>query len=402
MRILHVIGSMDPLTGGPCQGIRNSSPELEKIGVYREVICFDDNCASFLNSDAFPITALGKGKGAPRYNAQLKPWLRENLPRFDVVVTNGLWLYHSLALRQVIAELKMKVQKGKMDIKIPRWYIMPHGMLDPYFQRAPDRILKAIRNWFYWKIIEHKVIEQADGLLFTCQTELELARTTFKPYLPKKEINVGYGVEVPPMLTDRMKIAFRSKCPSIENSTYFLFLSRIHEKKGVDLLVNAYIKLSLEKQASSQTLPKLVIAGPGIESAYGKTILGLLHKYPSVKSNVLFPGMLSGDAKWGAFYGCDAFVLPSHQENFGIAVVEALSCYKPVLVSNQVNIWREIETCRGGLIEENTQDGTYRLLQSWMSLLANDKEVMGKNARKTFEEHFSAKPAAIKFSNAVV
>ena len=81
--------------------------------------------------------------------------------------------------------------------------------------------------------------------------------------------------------------------------------------------------------------------------------------------------MLTGHAKWGAFYGAEAFILPSHQENFGIAVVEALACGKPVLISKQVNIWHEIIEGGGGLVEEDTTAGTLRLLESWQRLSKN-------------------------------
>jgi hypothetical protein len=77
--------------------------------------------------------------------------------------------------------------------------------------------------------------------------------------------------------------------------------------------------------------------------------------------------MLSGAAKWGALYGCEAFVLPSHQENFGIAVVEALACGKPVLISDQVNIWREIVEDGAGLVEGDTEEGVEKLLRNFLS-----------------------------------
>jgi hypothetical protein len=75
--------------------------------------------------------------------------------------------------------------------------------------------------------------------------------------------------------------------------------------------------------------------------------------------------MLSGAAKWGALYGCEAFVLPSHQENFGIAVVEALACGKPVLISDQVNIWREIVEDGAGLVEGDAEEGVEKLLRKF-------------------------------------
>jgi glycosyltransferase involved in cell wall biosynthesis len=103
--------------------------------------------------------------------------------------------------------------------------------------------------------------------------------------------------------------------------------------------------------------------------------------------------MLTGDAKWGALYGCDAFILPSHQENFGIAVVEALACGKPVLISNKVNIWREIEKDRAGTVRDDTVSGTKRLLDYWLQGAASYSPL------KCFEENFHIKSAALKFIN---
>ena len=75
--------------------------------------------------------------------------------------------------------------------------------------------------------------------------------------------------------------------------------------------------------------------------------------------------MLQGDAKWGAFYAAEVFALPSHQENFGVAVAEALACGTPVLISNKVNIWQEIAEDGVGLVEEDDLEGTTRLLERW-------------------------------------
>src|SRR5690606_21760746 len=139
---------------------------------------------------------------------------------------------------------------------------------------------------------------------------------------------------------------------------YLLYLSRIHQKKGVDLLINAYAEIikSEEHKKIKRDFPKLVIAGPGMDSNYGKD-LKLLVEENNLGDSIFFPGMLSGDAKWLAFYNADAFILPSHQENFGIAVVEALACKIPVLISNKVNIWRENEKEAAGFrSEEHTSE----------------------------------------------
>ena len=423
MNLLHVIASLDPLSGGPCQVIRNSVPELELLGVVNEVVCLDAPEANFLQHDNFKTHALGPGKSAWCHSSKLLPWLTSNLPRFDAVIVHGLWLYPSYAVSKAVRVLtKMGAASKTIGGKVPKVFVMPHGMLDPYFQKASGRRIKALRNIIYWALIEGNVIKEADSLLFTCEEELRLAREPFRPYAPKGEISVGLGILEPPVFTPRMKDAFLKKCPGVEEDSYLLFLSRIHPKKGVDLLLKAYgkmIRKLSETQLSSAVyagadqlevtyrsfpaaFPKLVIAGPGLESSYGREVQQLVASSDELARSVFFPGMLSGDAKWGAFYGCDAFVLPSHQENFGIAVAEALACGKPVLLSKEVNIWREIERDAGGLFAEDTLNGIYEMLMTWESMSLDQKMTMGGRARIAFEKHFAVGPAAERLRDALL
>ena len=164
-------------------------------------------------------------------------------------------------------------------------------------------------------------------------------------------------------------------------------------KKGVDLLVKAYIEVFKNSKNGNADLPVLIVAGPSLDSPYGQAIQKLAGE-SELKDTILFPGMLSGDSKWGAFYGCDAFILPSHQENFGIAVVEALACGKPVLISNQVNIWREIEDSGGGIIADDTLPGTQQLLSRWKALSHDAQLSLGVNARQTYQKKFATESAA--------
>ena len=281
---------------------------------------------------------------------------------------------------------------------------MPHGMLDPYFQRAPERKLKAIRNWVYWKIIESKVVNSADGLLFTCEAELLLAREPFGSYFPKREINVGLGIQDPPPFTTTMREAFIQKCPGVTNRPYILFLGRIHQKKGVDLLINAFLEFDHTRHRSGSKQSAgvmLVVAGPGLDTHYGERLQELVSQSEELRGRVHFPGMLTGDAKWGAFYGCEAFILPSHQENFGVSVAEALASGKPVLISNQVNIWKEIEGAGGGIVADDTLEGTKKLLAHWGKLSNEQKLEMGKRAQSAFKEHFAIDPVAQRLSEAI-
>ncbi|WP_291962590.1 glycosyltransferase, partial [Maribacter sp.] len=182
---------MNPKQGGPCQGIRNAIPEFKKLGIDTEVVCFNSPKADFIQNELFKIYALDKPSNSWGYNKKFIPWLLQNLERYDVAIIHGLWLYQSHATIKAILSFR------KTNDTIPKVYVMPHGMLDPYFQKAKDRKVKALRNAIYWKLFENKVVNQADGILFTCEEELLLARTTFPNYRPKKEINVGYGIQPP-------------------------------------------------------------------------------------------------------------------------------------------------------------------------------------------------------------
>jgi glycosyltransferase involved in cell wall biosynthesis len=379
MRILNVIASMDPVSGGTSQGIRNIIPALQSIGVDNEVLCFDDPASEFISKDDFVTHAIGPAKGPYAYCEKLNPWLLENLGRFDAVIIQGVWLHNSYGTYSAWKKFK------KNNPATPNLFLMTHGMLDPYFQKAKERKVKAIRNWLFWKLFENKVINNIDGILFTCQEELLLARQTFTPYKPARELNVGYGIPMVPQFKPEMKIAFEAKCPEVQNRPYFLFISRVHPKKGVDILIKAYLHLK-----TAHNLPALVIAGPGIDTPYGEEMLALAGN----GNDIFFPGMISGDSKWGAFYGCEAFVLPSHQENFGIAVVEAMACQKPVIISRQVNIWREIDDAKAGVVVNDNEQDVIEGLQKWQSFTQEQKIDLGTNAYNAFEKYFHVDQAA--------
>ncbi|RDV11094.1 glycosyltransferase [Pontibacter diazotrophicus] len=419
MNLLHIVNEMDPKSGGVCQAVRSIISGLEDLNTYNEVVSLDMFDATFLKDEPFPIHALGRGKGAWSYSKKLLPWFLENLPRFDVAILHGLWLYNDFALHKA---LKFHKANALPPVKLPMVYAMPHGMLDPYFQKSNGRKLKALRNWVYWKLIEGNIVNGADGLLFTCEEEKRLAQIPFKPYRPKRKIVVGLGVEEPPTFTEAMRGAFLEQCPELQQQPFVLFLSRIHEKKGVDLLIKAYAEVAC-KMVTAKTesvfvagimggevdkterislqFPKLVIAGPGLDSPYGERMQQMVAESNELKNVVIFPGMLTGDAKWGAFYGCEAFILPSHQENFGIAVVEALACAKPVLISNQVNIWREIEAVGGGLVADDSQEGTIALLEQWQLLSKKQKLEMQHNARGAYEKFFAIRPNVTRLLDAI-
>ncbi|WP_411846126.1 glycosyltransferase [Roseibacillus persicicus] len=382
MLILRIISSMTPSSGGPAQGVRNLIPALQKIGIESEVVCVDPPDSDYLGDDDFPVTALGPAHTRWGYCPSLSVWLEDNLMRFDIVILHGLWQFPGFALWKALAKLSSRTGK------VPPYYLYPHGMLDPWFQRDPSRKWKAQRNEVFWRLFDRRVVHGAAGVLFTCEQEMLLARETFQGYRPQAEINVGYGIPSPPEFGKPMKEAFAEACSSLPaGQPYLLFLSRIHPKKGIDLLLRAYGRLLAE----NGNMPHLVIAGP-LESAYAEEMKKLaqgVEKDDCAVTRVHFTGMLEGDEKWGALYGCQAFVLPSHQENFGIAVVEALACGKKVLITNRVNIWREIEDANAGWVVPDSLAG----LVDGLGKVLGSEDFSELDSISCYCEHFSVEGA---------
>lgn len=366
---------MNPTQGGPAQGIRNSIPEMSRLDIINHVVCFDLGTEEYCDKDNFKIFYLGPSKGPYSYSRKLGSWLKRNLLNYDIVIIHGLWLYNSYGTYRIWQIMKTKGHK------VPKLYIMPHGMLDPYFQKAPDRKIKALRNSIFWYLFEKRVINGADGVLFTCQRELELAQSTFSGYSPKNQINVTYGIQPPPEFDSEMHEAFLKKSGLMNGEPYILFLSRIHMKKGVDLLINAYLKIKSEIHFK---IPRLVIAGP-INSNYTNELMISVQG----RDDIIFTDMLQGKSKWGAIYLCEAFILPSHQENFGIAVVEALACGKPVLITDKVNIYKEILDAEAGLVNQDTEKGIGEMLLEWFKLSLKKKDEMSDNATQVYRDKFS-------------
>lgn len=391
LNCLHVTASMDPLKGGVSQGLRNTIPEIQRLDVYNEVVCLDDDKSAYLGTDSFKIIPLSS-RGPWAYSARLLPWLLKNMIRFDVVIVHGLWLYNSYAAYKAYKQINRQNPFKKIQL-----FIMPHGMLDPYFQVAKERKLKAVRNYIFWKLVENKVVNNSDGLLFTCQKELELARLPFKPYKPARELNVSFGIQPPPENSLQKQDAFFEICPQVKNNAFILFLGRIDSKKGVDLLVDAYQNLA----DNGVDLPFLVIAGPGLDKPYGQQLQQTIANSAALKAKIFFTGMIEGESKWGAFNACEAFVLPSHQENFGIAVVEAMACSKPVLISNQINIAEEIQKDEAGIVEDDSLKGVENLLLNWTKMKPEGKLQMGIKARASYIKNFTIAAAAKKLFHAI-
>jgi glycosyltransferase involved in cell wall biosynthesis len=383
LKILRAIHSLNPAIGGPLESIKQSSIALAARGHAVEIVCLDAADAAWLRDFPVRVHALGPG-GSYGYTPRLVPWITDREREFDAMIVHGLWLYNGFGVWRALRRSNTP------------YFVFPHGMLDPWFKRAYP--LKHVKKVLYWMAIEHRVLRDAAAVLFTSEEERRLAEKSFWPYRCNG-IVVSYGTAVPDVDLAQAREDFLNQFPDFRGKQILLFLGRIHEKKGCDLLIDAFANawgarapapalsgaLAGKLAGETDSGLHLVLAGPCADERY---LLSLKQRASQSGAPVTFTGMLSGNLKWGAFAAADAFVLPSHQENFGIAVAEALACGTPVLISNKVNIWREIEQERAGFVEDDDLAGTTRLLERWLATAAQDRQSMRANAKKCFAAHF--------------
>jgi len=367
MRILQVIASLDPLSGGPSESIRTLTTAWQELGYSVEIATLDDPKSPWFGSVTCAVHALGPGYLKYRYTPSFPRWLAANAKRFDIVVLHGIYQYQALATRRVL-------------LSLGRPYVLfTHGALDPWFKRRYP--LKHLKKWLYWPWGDYRVLRDAARVLFTTEDERLLARQSFWLYRAKEAV-VGYGTAEPPAdAVDAQVRAFIDAFPVLRDRRFFLFLSRLDEKKGCRLLIEAFAQIAEQD-------PGLLLVMAGPDSSGLKDDLNELARHHNVTDRIIWTGMISGQAKWGAFRAAEAFVLTSHSENFGVVVAESLACGTPVLISKRVNIWREIADAGAGLVADDTLEASVRMLKEWLALDTDSRDVMAAKARQLFDEHF--------------
>jgi glycosyltransferase involved in cell wall biosynthesis len=365
MKILRSIHTVNPDLGGPIESVMQSSAALVRRGHDVEIVSLDASADTWVRNCPMPVHALGPGRGSYGYAPRFSRWVRERHAHYDAVIVQGLWQYSSFG-----------VWRALRGTPTP-YFVFPHGMLDPWFKRTYP--LKHLKKLLYWPWAEYRVLRDAAAVLFTSDEERRLARESFSLYRCN-EVVVNYGTAAPEIDLAVAREDFFSSFPQLRGRRFLLFLGRLHEKKGCELLLEAFAARNSSR--TDQSLD-LVIAGPCADEAYLERLKRMV---PSAA--ITFTGMLAGTRKWGAFSAADAFILPSHQENFGIAVVEALACGTPVLISNKVNIWREITAGEAGYVENDDLTGTARLIERWVATAPDARAAMKENARKSFARHF--------------
>ena len=335
MKIAQLVHSTDPRTGGVAKAVDDLANAFSKIGIYHRT--FDH-----------PATEIKDG--------------------FDFIVSHGLWQWpgrHALTL------------KKKRNIP---YILYPHGMLDPWFKKFYP--MKHFKKQIYWWLRQGKILREAYAVCFTTEEERRLAQKTFLPYKCNEKVT-GLGTIEPPANLEQSKSRFQRLFPQITGRRVLLYLGRLHPKKGLEMLLDAFHKLSSEKEI-------LIIAGPINE----KDSFHRKLKTKSIRLNdrILWAGMLEGEEKWGALVCSDALILPSHQENYGMVVAEALSVGLPVYITNKVNLWPDVIDYKAGIVEDDSKEGIEKLVNAWITSNVNFKK---EDTFRCFQEKLHIKKSAM-------
>ena len=330
MKVLHVIPSVSPLRGGTTVVAHEIAAGLAGRGIEVTVATTDDDGASRLRrSNSLPSVKDGVTyRYFPRQmlsytvSLPLSRWLWKHLPEYDLVHCHAVFSFPSDAGAWLAAKRHVP------------YVLQPHGILNRWGMEVRRPLLKR----FVYRLFVRQLLENAAAIHYTSAQEKTEAETLGFQSQGSAVIPNPVETEVDPA---RFRGGFRSLHPEFAGKALVLFLSRLDEKKGLDLLVPAFAKVVA---ARPETI--LVIAGSG-SPAFESSAKNLVREY-GIVDHVYWAGFLANDRKAAAFCDADVFVLPSYSENFGVAPVEAMAFGIPVVVSDQVGICGAISESGAG------------------------------------------------------
>ncbi len=312
---------------------------------------FDARIAEALREKGVSVSLIGPATGPLQRHPQLSSAIDQAVADTDVVHIHTVW-----EEPQHLAARSAKKQN------VP-YLISPHGMLDPW-SLSQSKWKKKL--YLAWRL--RKNLNDATALSFTTPIEQQLVRQL--GLRPPGVIEV-LGLDLNEYETLPPARAFHEKFPEVGDRRIVLFLSRLHLKKGLDLLLPAFAQAKLADTV-------LVLAGPD-DDGYQADVQAMVQEL-GLDEQVIFTGMLFDRDKHAALAAADLFVLPSYQENFGLVVIEAMAAGLPVVISDQVNLHPMVTEAGAGEVIQTQTDQVADAITRWMQDDAQ-REAVGEKAR---------------------
>jgi glycosyltransferase involved in cell wall biosynthesis len=344
VRILHVVPGISPKYGGPTN-IPGLLRGLIRHGVDTTLVTTDNDPDGRLDVPlSVPVMRDGVSHVfhhvwpvASRFGfaPSLVTTLKRTITSYDLVHIH--WLYNFACAAAARAAVAADVP----------FVVQPRASLDPHMRKKNELVKRA-----YLATAGRPLLTRAAAVVFTAEDERVLA--SYGPRRPEWVIPNGLDLaeyeRLPPPGT------FRAAFPALDGP-FLLFLGRLSRQKGLDLLLPAFQRLLRTRPGL-----RLVLAGPDHER-YQAHVRTLAHEL-GVADRVLFPGLIRGELKRAAFVDADLFVLPSYAENFGGVIIEALACGLPVVISDQVNIHRELSDAGAATVVTSSIDSVASGIES--------------------------------------
>lgn len=369
MRVLHVIPSVSDRSGGPATAIIPMCRALLRQGIEVQLITTDAG----LREDELPNGEVSDYKGVPamffpaqlgesfKYSRPLASWLRSNIRTFDVSHVHAVFNHSSVAAAHACRKAGVP------------YVVRPLGTLDPWSMTQ-----KAFRKRVFWQVSGKGMLRGAAAVHYTTETEKLATEALFDLNHGKV---IALGIETK-SATTLSRDTLAHHFPSLTGDPYVLVLSRLHPKKGLDVLIDAF--LSLPREFARW---RLVLAGDGPSDHVSQ-----LQAKAASSDRVIFTGWLDGERKDAVLSCASLLALPSYQENFGLCVIEALSHSIPVLLSPHVNLAEEIVLANAGWIATVNKAA----LAARLAEALNDEEELARRGRagKELSQKYSWESAA--------
>ena len=376
LNILQIVPSISLVYGGPSQMVRGLSQALAHQGANVTVLTTDANGDEGQAPLEVPLNQPVETDGyqtvyfrcSPfrryKFSLQLLQWLTRHGSEYDIA--------HIHALFSPVSSMAATVARWQ---RLP-YILRPLGTLDP-----ADLAKKKQIKQLYAALLERPNLQGAAALHFTSEQE---ARVSERFGVNTEDIVLPLGVALPGATCSdteaqqliRQRYGIPGYVPIV------LFMSRLDPKKGLDLLLPALESL----RQSNHAFHFILSGGNPQDQAYVEAI-GQQIKDSAIANCTTLTGFVSGELKLQILQAADLFVLPSYYENFGIAVAEAMMAGKPVVISDQVHIWQDIQGSQSGWVTGCEQR---ELTQALAEALADDAErrQRGENGRGFAQENY--------------
>ncbi len=343
MRVLFTVDSLDPVTGGPARSVPALARALIAQGIDVQIWTNDGSQECYVHNESCASLPIHHGE-------------LSQFDSIDLVHDHGVWLPSN-----------HRVAQFSRKRHIPR-IVSPRGMLEPWAMNH-KRFKKRIAWWLY----QHRDLKAASMLHATAAEE---ARQFRRLGLRSPVIVLPNGVDVPTWIGHEVPVPEGRR---VDERKVALFLSRIHPKKGLPMLVAAWDKLRPKGW-------RMHVVGPD-ESGHLAEIKALVNQ-AGLAEEWTFDGPVEGKAKWQHLVDAELFILPTYSENFGISVAEALAAGTPVITTTGAP-WSGLEHHQCGWWTEPNEISLFSALRQATELPRESRAEMGERGRRWMARDFT-------------